>query len=215
MTGSEAAASPATQLRVGASTPPNRVGCSSEVAVVSARSPGLDCGPPVVSATGCWDSLFFSARSASRSQTSDILIRLTLVSGSQLLRAISAQCAACSRYAATFSLPDIQSPIRLSTRSLKLRHRNLVPHCTRLTGKCSIFKRRGPGPGCRGIGIRGHQRLPGGWDRPGALTAALISLTKNLIIRHQLIHRDQEVLRPLDVVAFQFIFLDQIDLCRD
>ena len=128
MTGSEAAASPATQLRVGVSTPPNRVGCSSEVAVVSARSPGLDCGDPVVSATGCWDLLFFSASLASRSQTSDILIRLTLVSGSQLLRAISAQCAACSRYAATFSLPDIRSPTARSCDT------GIWSHCTMLTG---------------------------------------------------------------------------------
>ena len=40
----------------------------------------------------------------------DILVRLALASGFELLCAISAQCAACSRYAATFALPDIQSP---------------------------------------------------------------------------------------------------------
>ena len=65
---------------------------------------------PVVSATGRWDSKFFSARSANRCHAMDILVRLALASGSELLCAISAQCAACSRYAATFSLPDIQSP---------------------------------------------------------------------------------------------------------
>jgi hypothetical protein len=75
------------------------------------------------------------ARSASLSQATDILVRLTLVSGSELLCAISAQCAECSRYAAAFSLPDIQSPIRLSTHNLKLRHRDLVPHCTILAGR--------------------------------------------------------------------------------
>jgi hypothetical protein len=56
------------------------------------------------------DSRFVSASSASRSQAADILVRLTLVSGSKLLCAISAQCAECSRYVAAFSLPDIQSP---------------------------------------------------------------------------------------------------------
>jgi hypothetical protein len=84
------------------------------------------------------DSRFVSARSASRSQLADILVRLTLVSGSKLLCAISAQCAACSRYVAAFSLLDIQFPHVLSTHSLKLRHRDLVPHCTMLAG---LFKR--------------------------------------------------------------------------
>ena len=46
-------------------------------------------------------------------------------------------------------------------------------------------------------------------------SATLISLTKCLIVRQQIIQHDQEVLRALDVVTFQFIFLDQFNLRGD
>ena len=74
-----------------------------------------------------------------------------------------------------------------------------------------------PGPlaltGVDQCAILTRLRLLRGLNSPSSAT--LISLTKNLIVRHQLIQRDQELLRPLDVVAFQFIFLDQFDLRGD
>src|SRR5947207_13097397 len=69
-----------------------------------------------------------------RSQATDILVRLALASGSELFCAIAAQCAACNRYVAAFSLPDIQLLIRLLMRRLTLKHRDLVSRCIMLAG---------------------------------------------------------------------------------
>jgi hypothetical protein len=91
-----------------ARSPPGTSARSRAVATVASKnqfSDRSDCA--VAATTKGWGSLFFAASSASLSQATDILVRLALVSGSELLCPISEQCAACSRYSATFSLSGI------------------------------------------------------------------------------------------------------------